>query len=920
MAHSVVAATNDTIRLWDLSVHSSTSRQSSYQGLYLGRRRGSSSGSADHSTGQQPVRVSEEAQIAAKSSAGAIDRITAVSWAADGATFVVGGKGTCMRQYSRAGEALQDIRLAGRVERPVATDIAAVQHYGGAATPECLFVANNTTRQVRRWDMVKREYTAVCQTHEHDISCLAVSAKRRLIASATAQGGEISLFNLLYNTRTDLRSATQRALTCIDISSGLHRSQVAVGSEDGLLQLFDATRSDTSPTKTFPLVHAAPIRGLTFSRDSASTITSVGLDSRIVVTDPRAFSNRDSVAMAAGAPLTCLATGFADASVVAAGSIDGDVLIYDIRAPSAPVWKASVGTRKAVVSVQLVQQAADDSAAADDHVPSKTSALHRSASAMASQHEGGSRVAGRVSARSGHNSSDDSPVSTLLSERRRLRGALASGPSSATHDGRPPVASASAGADHRPPQHPSIHRFRTTLSELRRSAATAKSQPKPTLASSPKVSEPTPGGDDVDMEAEEEHLDNMAILAKDRSYMELLSPAKPKQVPSPIRNTAPAPNGGTNDIFAMLARSNRNPIEDEKEKEKEPEPQPQQQQHRQTLSTRSKRHYDYDSDDFTDEFGASPLARPCAGGRAQDPQRRHDVGDSMMEMFTPERKKRDIAKKPGHNAHEPNQGAGSGGGLAQTLVAQLLNKQNEKDSGDKAESAQYENILDDSPPASANGKQKSPEKPRPTVDSLTRKETRDTRNGFSFRMDPVTGHKSSSAMPPPPLPPMSRNRSVAADAPLSALSAGSSASTKTDLDPIRPPLHKTADQTKEPPASTGQPPPDAPLQGATMSAMGLGSVSSNVLQNMLSDALVPLREQFSSQIRNLHLDMIRQCFVYQEQVQALRTECSESQLLREEVERLRQENEELKRYIPLYHAFDKDVNVPDTSSLRRSGR
>ncbi|KAJ1903060.1 hypothetical protein LPJ81_003267, partial [Coemansia sp. IMI 209127] len=804
-------------------------------------------------------------------------------------------------------------------------------HYGGGTATECLFVANNTTRQVRRWDLVKREYTAVCQTHENDISCLAVSAKRRLVASATAQGGEIALFNLLYNTRTDLRSATQRGLTCIDISSGLQRSQVAVGSEDGLIQLFDATRSDASPTKTFPHVHSAPIHGLAFSRDSANLIISAGLDGRIVVTDPRAFSNKDAVAVIAGAPLTCLSTSCADASTVATGSIDGDVLIYDLRAPSAPVWKASFGTRKAVVSVQLAQQAGADSAAADDRIPSKLTALHRSASTTGAQRDAaGSRVAGRTSVRNEYSSSDDGPVSSLLSERRRLRGTLAAGSGSAAHNDRQPVSSvstvsASTGADNRPPQHPSIHRFRTTLSELRRNAATPKPQlTRPTLAASlADVREPTATkrvatastmafentlSNDARVD-EEEHLDNMAILAKDRSYMELLSPAKPKRPPSPVRSRTPASNGGASDILAMLARNNRNPIEKEEEEE---ETIPRLVAVKQTSSTRLKRHHEDDSDDadFTDDFGTSPLSRPYKGRgeRAQDPPKRHDVGDSMMEMFTPERKKRDTTKKPDSCAHDSNEAAassGGGGGLAQTLVAQLLNNQNKSESRENVEHARYENILDDSP-VSAKGKPKSPEQhTRPPTNGdgmLTRKETRDTRNGFSFRVDPVIGHKRSSAvMPPPPLPPPSRSRSVVADAPLSALSAGSSASTKTDVDP-RHPLHNTEDQAKESQVSAQQ-----PLRQGSVSATGLGSVSSNVLQNMLSDALAPLREQFSSQIRNLHLDMIRQCFVYQEQVQALRSECSESQLLREEVERLRQENEELKRYVPLYHAFDKDV-------------
>ncbi|KAI7825784.1 hypothetical protein BX661DRAFT_206075 [Kickxella alabastrina] len=106
-------------------------------------------------------------------------------------------------------------------------------------------------------------------------------------------------------------------------------------------------------------------------------------------------------------------------------------------------------------------------------------------------------------------------------------------------------------------------------------------------------------------------------------------------------------------------------------------------------------------------------------------------------------------------------------------------------------------------------------------------------------------------------------------------------------------------------------PPDtatAAVRAPAASTAGLGSISSSVLQNLLSDALAPLREQISGEIRNLHLDMIRQNFVYQEQIDALRQECNEAKVLRQEMEQLRRENEQLKRYVPFYN-FVEDGNA-----------
>ncbi|KAJ2845220.1 hypothetical protein IWW36_004871, partial [Coemansia brasiliensis] len=89
-------------------------------------------------------------------------------------------------------------------------------------------------------------------------------------------------------------------------------------------------------------------------------------------------------------------------------------------------------------------------------------------------------------------------------------------------------------------------------------------------------------------------------------------------------------------------------------------------------------------------------------------------------------------------------------------------------------------------------------------------------------------------------------------------------------------------------------------QPAVASTTGLGpAVSSSVLQNAISDALAPLSEQIRGEIRNLHLDIIRQGFMYQEQIRTLRQECSEARMLRQEIDRLRRENEQLRRYLCL---------------------
>ncbi|KAJ2470921.1 hypothetical protein EV174_006039, partial [Coemansia sp. RSA 2320] len=351
--HSLVAATSDTVRVWDLEVSSARPPVSS---TYQRARRTSlkTAGIGDSGAEAEVSLAYMSASYSADGAERGVEDITAVSWACGGTTFTVGGKGSIIRQYSRTGEHLQDLTPTRRADQLGVANIAAMQHYG--ANSEALFVANNTSRQVRRWDFVRRDYTAVCQTHENDISCMAVCTKKRLVVSATVQGGEIAVFNLLHNTRTDLRSATHKALTCIDISSGL-RSQIAVGSEDGLVQLFDTSRSGLAPLKAFSHVHAAPVRGVAFHPTSSSGIVSVGLDGRIAITDVNAYtSDKSSAGISAEAPLSCLATT-QDSYAIGVGTIDGGVLVYDVRRMAAPLWRSSIGTRRAVASMSLTRRA-----------------------------------------------------------------------------------------------------------------------------------------------------------------------------------------------------------------------------------------------------------------------------------------------------------------------------------------------------------------------------------------------------------------------------------------------------------------------------------------------------------------------------------------------------------------------------------
>ncbi|KAJ2064806.1 hypothetical protein GGI17_000782 [Coemansia sp. S146] len=890
--HSIVAATSDTVRVWDLEVSSSRPAVSS---TYQRARHGSSntvgSSGSDHEV--ESAHASMSSAYSLDGVGKTIEYITTVSWAANSNTFAVGGKGSTIRQYSRTGELLQDMKPSRRADQLGVADIAAVQHYG--ASSEALFVAINSTKQVRRWDFVRKDYTAVCQTHENDISCMAVCTKKRIVASATAQGGEIAVFNLLHNTRTDLRSATHKALTCIDISPGL-RSQIAVGSEDGLLQLFDTSRSGLAPLKAFSHVHSAPVRGIAFHPISSTTILSAGLDGRIAMTDTNAYASGNSCAgINVAVPLTCLATT-QDSYVIGVGTIDGDVLVYDTRGSATPLWRGSTGSRRAITSISLTRRV-------DASTESTSQPLRRAASTSSTSRE--ARGTNHSAIRNVPSSLDEKPIASSLAERQRTRSSVIAGVSVA-RETRPPIP-AGAAADVakgdgsiRPPHHPSINRFRSAINEHRLNTAVNGGSAKPMAApahfAAGGTSTRSPRSSKTDYAPEggasEDDVDNMALLMKDRSYMELLSPAKTTQAVGQSSGDAPGARHNGN-ILALLSRSRATakasspPTASSHVFLKSPVKSVDHTSHL-LHSTPAEKNVSSGTRSppnvgscavVVDDMDTSPMPQPYRQARGRHGSRTHDAGDSMMEMFTPERNKPSLPSVQLPKSSSGHVGNGMSTNLAHTLVAQLLEKQGDQTSFDStklASGGDRVSLATHRPSVNFASSSSSDRFLEPPVQASAKNTPVNVPNDHS---SDNSGKQSKKLIPP--------SRQLATD----RSAVGIELLSPPDCLPPAP---------KRPCRVENQ--PDMAPSAAVLS--GLGDIGSSVLQNLLADALTPLREQLRGEIRNLHLDMIRQGFVYQEQVRALRQECNEARDLRQELDKLRRENEQLRRHIPFFGSND----------------
>ncbi|KAJ2488570.1 hypothetical protein IWW47_005368 [Coemansia sp. RSA 2052] len=280
-----------------------------------------------------------------------------------------------------------------------------------------------------------------------------------------------------------------------------------------------------------------------------------------------------------------------------------------------------------------------------------------------------------------------------------------------------------------------------------------------------------------------------------------------------------------------------------------------------------------------DNIDKSPMPRPHRPARGGVGSRAYDAGDSMMEMFTPERDKHRPPPAQPLKLASTSIDNGQSSSLAHTLAAQLLERQGGR--------------------AAANAEKHAAGADRISVATH--------RPFVSF-----VASSSSDQLPGPLEPPgQARSRHTQATP---ALDANSKSSAPISREPV---VDRAAATVGLPSPTDCLPPaPKRPCRAdaqpaaapSTTALSGLGDIGSSVLHNLLADALTPLREQLRGEIRNLHLDMIRQGFVYQEQVRALRQECGEARELRQELEKLRRENEQLRRHVPFFSMASDHAN------------
>ncbi|RKP26015.1 WD40-repeat-containing domain protein [Syncephalis pseudoplumigaleata] len=188
---------------------------------------------------------------------------------------------------------------------------------------------------IRRWDRHERRWLDQLSGHRGTITSMALDIDQTHLASVSVSG-ELLVDNLQKNMQHQYTIPTEQALNAVDYSK-FRKSLLLCGGDDGAVHIMDTNRSQT-PLKTFHDAHHAPVKGVAFSPFNRYLMCSAGLDKRVVLYD--AEKQGAIKTLTTDQPLTTLAFKN-DGVTIATGTIQGKLLLFDLRSSSKPlasVW------------------------------------------------------------------------------------------------------------------------------------------------------------------------------------------------------------------------------------------------------------------------------------------------------------------------------------------------------------------------------------------------------------------------------------------------------------------------------------------------------------------------------------------------------------------------------------------------------
>ncbi|CAM9003046.1 unnamed protein product [Rhodiola kirilowii] len=199
---------------------------------------------------------------------------------------------------------------------------------------------------VRIWDLQRKRCIKWLRGHTDTITGVAYNCRDEYMASISLRG-DLILHNLASGSRTtEYKDPYEQVLRVLDYSR-ISRHLLVIAGDDGSTHLWDTT--GRSPKVSWLKQHSAPVAGVGFSPSHDKTLASVGLDKKLYLYD--SGSKRATSCIPYESPFYSLAYRD-DGWVLAAGTSNGRVVFYDVRGKPQPftVLRA-YGSSEAVTSL-----------------------------------------------------------------------------------------------------------------------------------------------------------------------------------------------------------------------------------------------------------------------------------------------------------------------------------------------------------------------------------------------------------------------------------------------------------------------------------------------------------------------------------------------------------------------------------------
>ncbi|XP_077216700.1 transducin/WD40 repeat-like superfamily protein [Tasmannia lanceolata] len=190
--------------------------------------------------------------------------------------------------------------------------------------------SGGTGQVVRVWDLQRKRCIKWLRGHTDTITGVMCNCKDEYLASISLKG-DLILHNLASGARAaELKDPNEQVLRVIDYSR-ISRHVLVTAGDDGSVHVWDTT--GRSPKVSWPKQHSAPTTGICFSPTNDKMIASVGLDKKLYTYD--SGIRRPTFCVPYEAPFSSLAFRD-DGWILAAGTNSGRVVFYDVRGKPQP--------------------------------------------------------------------------------------------------------------------------------------------------------------------------------------------------------------------------------------------------------------------------------------------------------------------------------------------------------------------------------------------------------------------------------------------------------------------------------------------------------------------------------------------------------------------------------------------------------